>query len=131
VRSVYVASSWPWWLRSDIHEEASVKTGARRSRDDPDIPSASPAVAERPEILRLLPFTLAASPCALSDLGMQPESCSRSRRGRSSPHCACVSWPGVPEETRLHCLKAGVHGPDTAVGLVADTVFLGRDRDVS
>src|SRR5271165_563532 len=36
-------------LRSDIHEEASVKTGARRSRDFPDIHSASSALAERHE----------------------------------------------------------------------------------
>jgi hypothetical protein len=35
--------------RSDIHEEASVKTGARRSRDYPDIHSASSAKAERHE----------------------------------------------------------------------------------
>ena len=34
---------------SDIHEEASVKTGARRARDFPDIHSASSAVAERHE----------------------------------------------------------------------------------
>jgi hypothetical protein len=36
-------------LRSDVHEEASVKTGARRSRDFPDIHSASSATAERHE----------------------------------------------------------------------------------
>ncbi len=35
--------------RPDIHEEASVKTGARRSRDFPDIHSASSAKAERHE----------------------------------------------------------------------------------
>src|SRR5262245_33483082 len=35
------------WLRSDVHEEASVKTGARRLRDFPDIHSASSAWAER------------------------------------------------------------------------------------
>src|SRR5262245_23293910 len=35
--------------RSDVHEEASVKTGARRLRDFPDIPSASSALAERHE----------------------------------------------------------------------------------
>ena len=35
--------------RTDIHEEASVKTGARRSRDFPDIHSASSAIAERHE----------------------------------------------------------------------------------
>ena len=35
--------------RSDIHEEASVKTGARRLRDFPDIHSASSAMAERHE----------------------------------------------------------------------------------
>src|SRR5262249_19886603 len=35
--------------RSDVHEEASVKTGARRLRDFPDIPSASSATAECPE----------------------------------------------------------------------------------
>ena len=35
--------------RSDVHEEASVKTGARRLRDFPDIPSASSALAERQE----------------------------------------------------------------------------------
>jgi hypothetical protein len=33
--------------RSDVHEEASVKTGARRSRDFPDIQWASSATAER------------------------------------------------------------------------------------
>jgi hypothetical protein len=33
--------------RSDVHEEASVKTGARRWRDFPDIHSASSAKAER------------------------------------------------------------------------------------
>ena len=33
--------------RSDVHEEASVKTGARRLRDFPDIHSASSATAER------------------------------------------------------------------------------------
>src|SRR6516164_1207776 len=38
-------------LRSDVHEEASVKTGARRSRDFPDIHSASSAMAERQETL--------------------------------------------------------------------------------
>jgi hypothetical protein len=32
--------------RSDIHEEPSVKTGARRLRDFPDIHSASSAAAE-------------------------------------------------------------------------------------
>jgi hypothetical protein len=37
--------------RSDIHEGVSVKTGARRARDFPDIPSASPAAAERHETL--------------------------------------------------------------------------------
>jgi len=36
-------------LRSDIHEEPPVKTGARRSRDFPDIHSASSAAAERHE----------------------------------------------------------------------------------
>jgi hypothetical protein len=36
-------------LRSDIHEGATVKTGARRSRDFPDIHSASSAIAERHE----------------------------------------------------------------------------------
>jgi hypothetical protein len=36
-------------LRSDFHEEASVKTGARRLRDFPDIHSASSATAERHE----------------------------------------------------------------------------------
>jgi len=44
----------PWprrTLRSAIHEEASVKTRARRSRDFPDIHSASSAVAERHETL--------------------------------------------------------------------------------
>ena len=35
--------------RSDVHEEASVKTGARRWRDFPDIPSASSAMAGRQE----------------------------------------------------------------------------------
>jgi hypothetical protein len=35
--------------RSDIHEEASVKTGARRLRDFPDIHSASSAMTERQE----------------------------------------------------------------------------------
>src|SRR5215207_3881885 len=35
--------------RSDVHEEASVKTGARRLRDFPDIHSASSAMAERHE----------------------------------------------------------------------------------
>jgi hypothetical protein len=39
----------PPTLRSDVHEEASVKTGARRLRDFPDIPSASSARAERQE----------------------------------------------------------------------------------
>jgi hypothetical protein len=84
---------------TSIHEEASVKTGARRSRDYPDIHSASSADAERHEIMRLLPFTPAASQCAMSDLGIQPESRSRSRRGGSSPDCACVSWTGVPVRT--------------------------------
>ena len=65
-------------LRSDIHEEVSVKTGARRARDFPDIHSASSAAAERHEYLRLLPFTPSASQCAMSDPGMQPESRSRS-----------------------------------------------------
>jgi hypothetical protein len=37
----------PSVLRSDIHEEASVKTGARRLRDFPDIHSASAAQAAR------------------------------------------------------------------------------------
>ena len=36
-------------LRSAVHEEASVKTGARRLRDFPDIHSASSAMAERHE----------------------------------------------------------------------------------
>jgi hypothetical protein len=36
-------------LRSAVHEEASVKTGARRSRDFPHIHSAPRAVAERDE----------------------------------------------------------------------------------
>jgi hypothetical protein len=36
-------------LRSDFHEEASVKTGARRWRDFPNIHSASSAMAERHE----------------------------------------------------------------------------------
>jgi hypothetical protein len=35
--------------RFDVHEEASVKTGARRWRDFPDIPSASSASTERHE----------------------------------------------------------------------------------
>src|SRR6516165_6261383 len=35
--------------RSDIHEEASVKTGASRLRDIPDIHSASSAMAEHHE----------------------------------------------------------------------------------
>src|SRR5437764_15407020 len=35
--------------RSDIHEEAAVKTRARRNRDFPDIHSASSATAERHE----------------------------------------------------------------------------------
>jgi hypothetical protein len=35
--------------RSDVHEEASVKTGARRWRDLPDIHSASSAMAEHHE----------------------------------------------------------------------------------
>jgi hypothetical protein len=34
-------------LRSDVHEEASVKIGARRCRDFPDIHPASSAKAER------------------------------------------------------------------------------------
>jgi hypothetical protein len=34
---------------SDIHEEASVKTGARRARNFPDIHSASSVVTERHE----------------------------------------------------------------------------------
>src|SRR5947209_19254048 len=38
-----------WMLRSDIHEEAFVKTGARRLRDFPDIHSASAAEAARHE----------------------------------------------------------------------------------
>ena len=38
-------------LRSDIHEGASVKAGARRDRDFPDIHSASPAAAGRHETL--------------------------------------------------------------------------------
>src|SRR5215471_9725570 len=38
---------WSRALRSDVHEEASVKTGARRLRDFPDIHSASSAWAER------------------------------------------------------------------------------------
>jgi hypothetical protein len=36
---------------SDIHEGASVKTGARRDRDFPNLHSASPASAERQEIV--------------------------------------------------------------------------------
>ena len=44
------ATSWiPPPRRSDVHEEASVKTGARRLRDFPDIHSASSATAERHE----------------------------------------------------------------------------------
>jgi len=39
----------PSALKSDIHEGASVKTGARRDRDFPDIHSASPAAAGRHE----------------------------------------------------------------------------------
>jgi hypothetical protein len=35
--------------RSDIHEEASVKAGARRAREFPNIHSASSADAERHE----------------------------------------------------------------------------------
>jgi hypothetical protein len=38
-------------LRSDIYEEASVKTGARPLRDFPDIYSASSAMAEHQETL--------------------------------------------------------------------------------
>src|SRR6516164_7333793 len=41
----------PRALRSDFHKEASVKTGARRSREFPDIHSASSAMAERQETL--------------------------------------------------------------------------------
>src|SRR5262245_16189539 len=37
--------------RSDIHEEAFVKTGARRARDFPEIHSASAATATRHEKL--------------------------------------------------------------------------------
>ena len=48
-RPIATESSSPCLRRSDIHEEASVKTGARRSRDYPDIHSASPAIAERHE----------------------------------------------------------------------------------
>jgi hypothetical protein len=36
-------------LKSDIHEGASVKAGARRVRDSPNIHSASPAQAGRHE----------------------------------------------------------------------------------
>jgi hypothetical protein len=36
-------------LKSDIHEEAFVKAGARRVRDFPNIHSASPALAGRHE----------------------------------------------------------------------------------
>src|SRR5262245_15518309 len=39
----------PSALRTDIHEEASVKTGARRVRDCPDIHPASAANAARHE----------------------------------------------------------------------------------
>jgi hypothetical protein len=40
--------------RIDVHEGASVKTGARRSRDFPDVHSAPSAVAERDEGVRFL-----------------------------------------------------------------------------
>jgi hypothetical protein len=68
----------PSLLRSDIHEEGSVKIGARRARNFPDIHSASSAVRSAMSDMRLLPFTPAASQCAMSDPGMQPKSRSRS-----------------------------------------------------
>jgi hypothetical protein len=42
-----VASPFAPQVRSDVHEEVSVKIGARLWRDFPDIPSASSAEAER------------------------------------------------------------------------------------
>jgi hypothetical protein len=41
---------------SDIHEEASVKTGARRARNFPDIHSASSTLAERHELYAVAPL---------------------------------------------------------------------------
>src|SRR5262249_47374116 len=43
-------------LRSDIHEGAAVKAGARRVRDFPDIHSASPAAAGRHERYAVAPI---------------------------------------------------------------------------
>ena len=66
-------------LRSDIHEEASVKTkeqdefGTSQTSIRHHLPKQSAM-----KNMRLLPFTPAASQCAMSDPGMQPESRSRS-----------------------------------------------------
>ena len=77
------------------------RPGARRVRDFPNIHSASPAQAGRHErVMRLLPFTPAASPCAMSDPGMPPESRPRSGRGtsRTSPRLSVRTLPryGTP-----------------------------------
>src|SRR5215475_13803231 len=49
VRLSGLVLEWSCALWSDVHEEASVKPGARRLRDFPDIHSASSAKAERHE----------------------------------------------------------------------------------
>jgi hypothetical protein len=65
--------------RTDIHEEASVKTGARRLRDFPDIHSASAAQAARHERVCGCSHShqrRRSAPCRYP--GMQPQSRSRS-----------------------------------------------------
>ena len=77
-------------VRSDAHEDASVKTGARRLRDFPDIHSASSAKAERHERVCGRSHSIPASHCATSDLGMRPGARYRSRPGQpplAGPEC--------------------------------------------
>ena len=65
----------PSVLRSDIHEGASVKAGARRDRDFPNIHSASPAKAGRHETFCGRPHShrrRRAAPCRSSGYNLGP-----------------------------------------------------------
>jgi hypothetical protein len=76
----------------------------RRERDDRGISQTSirrhPRGRRTMKSIWPLPFTIAASHCATSDLGMRPESRSRSRPGQPPPGCAGVPRTEVSVQAR-------------------------------
>ena len=92
--------------RADIHEEASVKTGARRLRDFPDIHSASPAAAGRHETFCGCSHShqrRRTAPCRTSGCNLSPALDLDSEALHRTGQPGCSSRPGaMPGSGHLH-----------------------------